>query len=172
MILAIIFAPIFAVRVSIYLEVRKSEEKRRLSIFKTLMATRSRNLSMEHIDALNMVYLEFNKNNKNQNTIRDNWKTYIDHLSSQSITNESWELKRVDLFIELLYTMATYFKYGINKVDIKNLIYLPKYFYDIENDNTLIRKGIVALFSGKAALPMEVKSFPISENIEEVQQKN
>ena len=48
-----------AVQVQKWLEVFREERGRKLWIFKTLMATRASAVSAEHVQALNMIDLEF-----------------------------------------------------------------------------------------------------------------
>jgi hypothetical protein len=54
-----IIAIISALWIQSKLDERKETRKRRLDIFKTLMATRASVLSQDHIKALNMIDIEF-----------------------------------------------------------------------------------------------------------------
>ena len=58
-ILAIIIAPILAVQVQKIIESRRSKRERKLQVFKALMATRATPLSPIHVEALNMIDIEF-----------------------------------------------------------------------------------------------------------------
>ena len=59
MIIAIIVGPIIAVRITEKLRLKKDSRDRKVHIFRTLMATRSAPLAAMHIEALNLVELEF-----------------------------------------------------------------------------------------------------------------
>ena len=59
MIAAVLLAPVVAVQVQKWLEQYRAERERQLRIFKTLMATRATGLSHDHVQALNLIDLEF-----------------------------------------------------------------------------------------------------------------
>src|SRR5439155_23554849 len=56
---AIVLAPLVALRVSVWLDRRKEKRQRQFLIFQTLMATRASGLAPEHVQALNMIDVEF-----------------------------------------------------------------------------------------------------------------
>ena len=56
---AILLAPLVAIQVSVYLEKKREVRGTRLNVFRTLMATRGSKLSVNHINALNMIDVEF-----------------------------------------------------------------------------------------------------------------
>ena len=64
MILAVLLAPFLAVYVQKKIETWKSQRDTKLWIFKTLMATRGATLSPQHVQALNMIDLEFSGKDK------------------------------------------------------------------------------------------------------------
>ena len=80
---AIILGPILAVQIEKYLERRRENKNRRLSIFKTLMATRGTVLSWTHVEALNRIDLEFSNNKKFEKVITT-WQEYFDNLSQKA----------------------------------------------------------------------------------------
>ena len=106
MIFAVLFGPIIAVQLTRYLDRIKEIRERKLDIFKTLMATRAYNVSWAHVEALNRIDLEFDHNNKKEKAVIFAWKEYLDLLSNSSINSEQWNIKRVDLLVELLHKMA------------------------------------------------------------------
>ena len=61
MIIAILIAPFLAVFAQRQIDLWREQRQRKLWVFKTLMATRGRTLSPEHVQALNMIELEFKK---------------------------------------------------------------------------------------------------------------
>ena len=63
-ILAIILGPILAVQVQKYIENKKETRNKKMQIFKALMATRATPLYPAHVEALNMIDIEF-YNDKN-----------------------------------------------------------------------------------------------------------
>ena len=56
--------------------------------------------------------------------------------------------------------MANVLGYSFTKLEIRRGAYAPKLYEDIEADQTIIRQGLVKLFKGEFAVPMNVKSFP------------
>jgi hypothetical protein len=165
MILAVLFAPIVAVQVQKRLEVFREERGRKLWIFKTLMATRAATVSQEHVQALNMIDLEFRgKRFKNVTTA---WKSYLDHLNSYPKEDEKrqplWAERRVDLLTALLLEMGRSLGYEFDEVHVKKGIYAPEAHGRIEDENMLIRRGLLNLLYGDTALKMDVESLPISE---------
>ena len=80
MIVAVLVAPFLAVFAQKQIELWRERRARKLWVFKTLMATRGRALSVEHVQALNMIDLEFTKASEKE--ILSAWKLYHDHLNS------------------------------------------------------------------------------------------
>lgn len=158
-ILATILGPIFAVQAQKYLEKGREINQRRASIFRTLMATRATSLSPAHVEALNAIPIEFYGKNKRLRVIIDKWKIYLNHLA-RDVSAPGWGDKKIELFVDLLSSMAAFLGYEFNKVEITNEIYRPVGHAGIETDQEIIRRGLAQLFSGQLALPMEVKSFP------------
>jgi hypothetical protein len=162
MILAVLVGPIVAVQLTRYLDNRKEVRERKLSVFKTLMATRSYVISWDHVVALNRIDLEFDRNNKKEKAVIEAWKEYFDLLGNKDITGEHWGVKRIDLLVELLYKMALVLDYDFDKTHIKNSSYAPIAHAHIEDELSAIRKGLMELLEDKRALPMFVKNLPPS----------
>ena len=59
LIAATFLGPVFAIQVQKFLEKRQGDRARRDRIFKTLMSTRTAVLSLAHVEALNMINIEF-----------------------------------------------------------------------------------------------------------------
>lgn len=74
-ILAIILWPILAVQSQKYIELIKENKSRRLKIFKTLMSTRGERLSRGHVQALNLIDMEFMENVYLIGVFSPNWKS-------------------------------------------------------------------------------------------------
>lgn len=160
MIGAVVVGPILAVQVSMFLERRREASKRKLTIFKTLMTTRATRLSLAHVEALNMIDIEF----YGIKEVLEAWKTYLDHLNDKSMSLAVWGSKQIDLFIELLYKMAVFLGYDYDKVQLKRTSYFPEGHGKIEDEWHLIRGKLVELLTDKYSLPLKVVSFPNKEN--------
>jgi hypothetical protein len=160
MITAIFFGPIIAVRVTRDLDNKKEIRERKLWVFKTLMATRAYTLAPNHVEALNRIDLEFDPKKKLDKPVLAAWKQYLDLLGNRSISAEQWDLRRVDLLVDLLYHMGISLDYDFDKTQIKNGTYSPVAHGRIEQQQEQIRQGIIDLMQGKRALPMHVTNLP------------
>lgn len=150
-VLAILIGPIAAVQVQKWIELIRTKNANKLSIFKTLMATRTARISFEHVRALNMIDLDFYGDTK----IIEAWKIYRDHLNSISENPKAWISHAEDLLTDLLYVMAENLKYYFDKVDLKKGIYAPIVHSELANDIKSIRKHALDYLSGKT--PINVK---------------
>ncbi len=172
-ILAILLAPIVAVQVQKRLELFREESGRKLRIFKTLMATRGATISPEHVQALNMIDLEFQ--GKQYRNVTNAWKNYLDHLNSYPKDDEQlqmlWNDKRSDFLTSLLIEMGNSLGYEFDAVHVKKAFYIPEAHDQIEKENILIRRGLVTLLFGDNALKMEVTKLPISEQVRAEQEE-
>jgi hypothetical protein len=159
-ILAIVIAPVLTLILSIKWNNRQEAKKRKIDIFRTLMATRAIGLSPVHVEALNRIDVEFY--GKKSKDVVETWKIYHDHLNDPKYSNldtdkevlKQWADKKEDLFVNLLYEMAIFLGYKFSKVDIKRGHYYPRGFGDIEEDQVVIRKGLVRLFKNEASFPI------------------
>ena len=171
-IIATLVAPLLAVQAQKCLERFREDHDRKLRVFKTLMATRAASISSEHVQALNMIDLEFQ--GQKYKFVRTEWKTYLDHLSSYPKEKEQlqaiWDEKRIDLLAQLLIAMGQSLGYEFDHVHVKKGIYAPEAHSDIENENIMLRRGLIRLLYGDASVKMDVVSFPITnESVAEQQ---
>ena len=164
MIAAVFLGPIVSVRLTRYLDDKREIRERKLNIFKTLMATRAYNVSWAHVEALNRIDLEFNKNHKKEKEVIDAWKEYLDLLSDSDIPNDQWVTKRVELLVELLHKMAKVLRYDFDKTHIKNSSYSPRVHSETEVEQNTLRKELIEVLEGRRSLPMEIKNWPKSNN--------
>jgi hypothetical protein len=159
-ILAILIAPILTLLLGIWWTNRQQAKSRKIDIFRTLMATRAIGLSPVHVEALNRIDVEFY--GKKSKDVVEAWKIYHDHLNDPKYTKldtdkeelKQWADKKEDLFVDLLHKMATFLGYKFSKVDIKRGHYYPRGFGDIEEDQIVIRKGLVKLFKHEEFFPI------------------
>ena len=168
-IVATLIGPVLAVQAQKWLERGRALKERRLTIFRILMATRAAMLSPSHVEALNAVPVEFFGSGKKLKQINEAWKLYLDHHDERLTANDAWSQKRRDLFLDLLHHMSQFLGYDFTRAQLDRDIYSPKAHGDLEIEQSLIRRGIVALLKGEIALPMAVKEFPATEPTPEVQ---
>jgi hypothetical protein len=107
-IFAILAAPIVALQIQKYIEDRKEIRARKMQIFRTLMATRATRLDSKHVEALNMIDIEFFESKK----ITEAWKLLLDNFVNypKDIKDPNYQVqlnlcveKSNNLFINLLY---------------------------------------------------------------------
>jgi hypothetical protein len=156
-VLAILSAPLIALRVNVWLGRRTERLNRKLEIFRSIMATRSTGLSPEHVTALNKIDVEF----YDVPNVQGAWLEYLDHLGTASTIAtdnkdawDRWGEKKADLLTELILRMAEHLNYKFDKVHLKKGHYYPKGYVDIETEHTIIRKGLVKIFENQFAFPI------------------
>lgn len=149
---AVIIGPIAAVQIQKWLEFGRNKKERKLELFKTLMSTRATRVSMEHVQSLNMIDIEFNS--KHYKKVIVAWRNYHDHLSNGDSKSTSWMDKNDDLFIDLLFEMGKSLNYKFDKVMLRRTAYSPIAHGDIELEQQVIRRGLASILSGNAAFPV------------------
>lgn len=157
---AIILGPILAVQIEKYLERRREKKNRRLSVFKTLMATRGSVLSWAHVEALNRIDLEFS-GEKKFDEVTKAWKEYFDNLSQKAQTPEEvavWTKKNEDLLADLLYEMGKSLGFKFDKVLIKRNVYSPVGHARMELEQEQIRSSMLEILSGDKGFPITLIS--------------
>jgi hypothetical protein len=159
-----LLGPVLAVQAQKWVERFREKQQRRLTIFRTLMATRALNLSPQHVEAINSVPIDFYQDK----SVIDAWEEYFDHLSRSGEGDAVWGQKRVDLFVKLLAAIAKKVGYNFNVAEM-NRIYFPRAHGMIEEDANIIRKGAAAMFKGEFALPLAIKTVPTSQEAADLQ---
>jgi len=170
MILAIVVGPIVAVWITERLRKDEDKRNRKVHIYRTLMATRTANLSFQHVEALNLVETEFSSGNKKDNEVISAWKLYLSHLNDKHYPKESWNARRADLLVDLLYEMSRALGYGHDKATIKAGSYYPQGYGGLEEEHQAIRKGLLNVLSG-SPINMAVTSFPFSIKASNLEQR-
>jgi hypothetical protein len=159
MIAAVLLAPLVALRVSAWLEDRKEKRLRKGWIFRTLIATRAANLSERHVEALNLIDIDF----YDSESVRNAWKIYIDHLSDRNFPAEQWAERRVQLLSELLLAMSKHLGYKFDIVHLKRAVYAPQGHGDRESELDVIRRGLAEVLMHQRTLPVELTSLPTEQ---------
>jgi hypothetical protein len=174
MTLAVIIGPILAVQIQKTLEQFREKKQNRLHIFRTLMSTRAQRLHRDHVQALNMIDIEFygrkipfiktRYQTSQEQAVTHAWKSYNDHLNKGKEYPDIniWIAKSEDLFTELLYTLAQAMNYDFDKVQLQRDCYRPIAHGDLETTQANILKGLDDIFSGKESLPMKITNIPFN----------
>jgi hypothetical protein len=159
--LAILLAPVIALRINVWLNKKTESENRKREIFRNLMATRGSGLSPVHVEALNKIDIEFSQSDEKTKAVFDAWKEYRDHLNDALNIKpgdtegwKNWTSKKDEMLVELLYKMAIRLDYRFDKVHIKRGHYYPRGYVDIETEQRIIRQGLVNIFENNKPLPV------------------
>jgi hypothetical protein len=172
-ILVILVAPILAVQIQRFIENRKEVKTRKMQIFRTLMATRATRLDAKHIEALNMIDIEFFNNKK----ITEAWKLLLDNFVNypKDIKNPNYQVqlnlcveKSDNLFINLLYEMAKSLNYKFDKVHLTRGVYIPKGQADYMMDQEFIRRAFIEVLSGTRSIPIKVVNVAKDETVKQI----
>lgn len=162
---AIVCGPILAVQAQKWIEAAREKRNRRLFVFKRLMATRGAQVSPGHVEALNMIDLEFAGRGKKNKAVRDRWREYLDHLNSLSQDPEQqrqqlvgWIEKNGELLATLLCDMGKPLGYDFNVVDIRRGVYAPIAHANFEIEMLAIRRFLVDLSESRKDLPVSIRS--------------
>jgi hypothetical protein len=144
-----------ALRIQKKIEENNAKAQRRLNIFKTLMATRADMLSLEHVQALNMIDIEFYK----EKNIRATWDVYREHLNSypqnQSEQNqEDWQNEARKYLSDLLSSMSK--SLGYDEDILKKSAYLPNAYYWKRCEEQLIRFHLIKVLNQEKAIKIEI----------------
>jgi len=167
-IIAILLAPLLAVQIQKYMEDIREKRERKIKIFRTLMATRANPINTQHVEALNMIDIEFYKNQK----IVDAWKLLLDsYLTFPKDFNapnyktklDSSVTKAKELLADLLSEMAKSLNYSFDKAHLKRL-YTPKGHTDFLVDQEVIRRCLVGVLLGQSSIPIKIINPKNEEN--------
>lgn len=116
--------PIFAVAITLWRETVRAKYTRRLHVFRTLMATRRVGLSNDHVNALNLVEVDFYSCRK----VETAWSEYKEFLNNRSKppVNEQWVDDKERLLAKLLFEIAAVLGFKIPALDIFKGGYAPE----------------------------------------------
>jgi len=161
-VLATFFGPIFAVQAQKWIESARNARERREAVFKALMSSRGAGLSPKHVEALNMISLEFPADRFR--AVNEAWRTYHAHLSEPVHTDTAaasvWSAKQPDLLTNLLAAMASALGYRFGETDIKKGSYAPMQYMSDEQEQRRLRAAFIDVLTGKTSVKTDVASLP------------
>jgi hypothetical protein len=134
---AIGFSPLVAVGLQKWFERIGSTHGQRLWIFKTLMTTRTAPLDLNHVQALNMIVLEFR--GKRYGRLRRQWEIYLKHLSTPAPADDAWNKKRNELLANLLVEMGKQLGFKFDTTHVTDEAYRPQYHGNVQIELDQIR---------------------------------
>lgn len=167
---AIIVGPLTAVLVTVYLERRRQNYERRHNVFRSLMKTRRTFLSPEHVEALNLIEIEYHGHKGVLDSYEKLFDYFVNSIAKRDDEKEqSFEARKAefhsDLLSALLLEMSKDLGYNKNQFEILRGGYSPILHGQIEEDQGKIRKLLAGLHDGKMAIPVAVTDFRYPEDL-------
>jgi len=168
---ATLMGPVLAVQAQKWIERVRERQQRKTWVFNTLMATRAARLSNEHVRALNMIDLVFyggklfgrSLRTKKEQRVMDAWREYFDHLNTP-LPEQAFEAvhiqmltAREELFVNLLYAIATESSFEFDRVQLKKGMYSPIAHNTLELQHAEMRNRALDLLRGVSALRVETR---------------
>ena len=160
-----LLSPVIAVQVQKLIEVASARRNAKNRIFLTLMATRATRLAPEHVQALNMIEIEFSGSWRGPTTrergVINRWRIYADHLDTDvsKLTEAAlvaWGVKRQELFLDLMEALSRACGYKFDRVQLKRGAYYPQAHEDADSRRLEFEEAVLQVLGGKTALAMKV----------------
>ena len=155
-VIAIVVGPLFAVQATQWLDRIRTRRDRRDNLFRTLMATRAKRVSQEHVAALNLIDVEFAGRQflwwgRGKRAFRAAWKVHFDTLCDEAKMSRG---EANDSFVALLYAMAQELHYDYDLSDLRRQVYSPVGHGNLEQAQASVLTGLAAIMEGKAPFPI------------------
>ena len=155
---AIVFAtllgPVLAVYVTRRIDKDRAISARRLDVFRALMRTRRAGLLPDHVNALNLVEIEFH----GVKPVLDTYRDLMRHINSGTPATEQWHSQHKSYLTKMLSAMATELGYKIEQLDVLEGGYYPSGWGQTDEQQMAMRLGLLELLTGKRTLPVHVSS--------------
>ncbi len=145
--------PILAVLITFWRDNRSSLKTRRLWVFRTLMATRRVGISADHVNALNLVEVDF----YGCAVVQRQWQVYKDFLFTEAPENDAWRERKERLLANLLFEMASALHFKIPAMEIFKGGYAPKGWAHRESRQHEAQEFVYELSKGTKIVPIWVR---------------
>jgi hypothetical protein len=162
-VMATALGPLAAVMITMWRSRVDSVRDRQLHVFRTLMATRRLQISGEHVNALNLIEVEFYK----KATVLAAWQKYREHLN-KGPDDEIWHETKDRILAILLSEMAKVLKFHITGLEIFRSGYAPSGWAYREMRQNAITDYLFDLSRGAKTIPISV---PIIETVDAAETK-
>jgi hypothetical protein len=144
--------PIFAVALTLWREKVRTKYNQRLHVFRTLMATRRIGISPEHVNAINLVEVDFYKCAK----VEAEWKKYKAHLNPTGRAEDNaWREEKEKLLAQLLFEIAAVLHFKIPTLEIFKGGYAPGGWAYRDARALGALEFVYELSEGKKGVPMK-----------------
>jgi hypothetical protein len=161
---AIIIGPIAAVVITRWRDRWRATKDRKLHVFRTLMKTRRTVGSPEHVEALNLVEIDFHGTLGVQAAYKALLEYFTNDIAQRpGETPDQYRERKAThhatLLTKLLKAMADDLGYQKDSLEILQGGYSPILHGEIETDQTKIRKLLAGLHDGTMVLPTAVVDY-------------
>ncbi|MGO9392138.1 DUF6680 family protein [Rhodoblastus sp.] len=123
--IATFLGPVMAIVITRWRDKVREVRSRKLAIFRTLLATRRQIINAEHVNAINLIEVDY----YGVKNVEDSWRIYNAHLSIPTKTTPDerrvWDEKRNELLAKLIFAMSQKLGFKMSEIDIKNGGYSP-----------------------------------------------
>ena len=166
-IVAIVCGPIFAVLTTRFIDNVHAKKQRRVEIFRILMSTRRLILSPQHVQALNLVEIEF----RDQPNVLRAFATYLQHLSrprratETSAETQLWISEKDKLLAKLLHSIGSALGYSYEQFEIFEGGYTPQGWAEDEYQVKAIKYYLLEILQNNRALPITQLVKPSGNNL-------
>lgn len=153
--MATCLGPVLAVALTLgftyWRETSGAKYNRRLAVFRILMAARRVGISPEHVNALNLVEVDFH----GCAAVEAEWKVYKNHLHDDTKPEDAaWRNKKEKLLATPLFEIAKVLKFNIPVMEIFEGGYAPSGWEYRDMRYTEALEYINELREGKKILPL------------------
>lgn len=159
-VLATFFGPIAALLITFVRDSRAQKYNRRLHVFRTLMATRRIAISSDHVNALNLIEVDYYKCKK----VEAAWKSYLDHLNNAGRPeDDAWRETKERRLAELLFQMGFVLGFKIAALDMFRGGYAPQGWAHKELRSNEVLEYFHEMAAGTKVFPIWLKGITPQE---------
>lgn len=147
-VIATLLGPVFAVWVTRQIDGHRQTRERRMSVFRSLMATRRTSLAAERVAALNMVEIEF----YGISAVESAHREVMRHVNHPKPLPDDWQGQHRKLVTKLISEIAQVLRYRLQQLDTLDGGYYPEGLANIDAEQHAVRQAIIATLNGNRPL--------------------
>ncbi|WP_233863725.1 DUF6680 family protein [Paraburkholderia adhaesiva] len=154
-VLATFFGPITALLMTRWRDGIAAKYNRRMFVFRALMATRKLGISPDHVNALNLIEVDFYKCEE----VEKAWKTYLDHLNTRFPQDDEpaaqvWGKTKERRLAQLLFQISKVLKFDMSELDLFEGGYAPEGWAHRDSLSNDVLEYFRAMSRGKKEFPL------------------
>ena len=167
-ILALLLGPVLAVCITRYIDKYREQKQRKMALFRTLMQFRQWPLHTDYVSALNLIEVEFYRDEE----VIKKWKTLYEHFNNppsqqyDEAQQNEFVNKKDKYTTQLIEEMAGSLGIKLEAMELYKSGYIRQYWQNLEDENTVIRQLAISLLRGERNLPVSILNQPNDIEIE------